>query len=147
MTQCPTARSERSLDPGLRRHTNLGAWLNRILVNTFISNYRKSQRRNTILAEDVFTYRDAEALFAPRRDTQSAEREVIERFAVDELEQAIRDLPEPFRRALYLADVEDLSYPEIAEVLRLPLGTVRSRIHRGRRRLRTILRTTNSDFS
>lgn len=121
--------------------TNLRAWLYRILTNTYISGYRARQRRPE--EEDV---EDVEDLFLLRRipsaDEQlgrSAEDEVLSSITDDDVKDALEGLPEAFRIAVLLADVEGFSYAEIAEITDSPMGTVMSRIHRGRRALEKAL--------
>ena len=122
--------------------TNLKAWLYRILTNTFINSYRARRRRpeQTELdeVEDLYLYRrlgGLEAVSAGR----SAEEEVLEHFTEGEVKSAVESLPEAFRMAVLLADVEGFSYKEIAEILDVPIGTVMSRLHRGRRALQKAL--------
>ncbi len=122
--------------------TNLKAWLYRILTNTFINSYRARRRRpeQTELdeVEDLYLYRrlgGLEAVTAGR----SAEEEVLERFTESDVKEAVEALPEQFRMAVLLADVEGFSYKEIAEILDVPIGTVMSRLHRGRRALQKAL--------
>src|SRR5580698_1417092 len=122
--------------------TNLKAWLYRILTNTFINSYRARRRRpeQTELdeVEDLYLYRrlgGLEAVSAGR----SAEEEVLEHFTETEVKEAVEALPEQFRMAVLLADVEGFSYKEIAEILDIPIGTVMSRLHRGRRALQKAL--------
>ncbi len=122
--------------------TNLKAWLYRILTNTFINSYRARRRRpeQTELdeVEDLYLYRrlgGLEAVSAGR----SAEEEVLEHFTEGEVKSALESLPEAFRMAVLLADVEGFSYKEIAEILDVPIGTVMSRLHRGRRALQKAL--------
>jgi RNA polymerase sigma-70 factor, ECF subfamily len=122
--------------------TNLKAWLYRILTNTFINSYRARRRRpeQTELdeGEDLYLYRrlgGLEAVSAGR----SAEEEVLEHFTETEVKDAVEALPEQFRLAVLLADVEGFSYKEIAEILDIPIGTVMSRLHRGRRALQKTL--------
>jgi RNA polymerase sigma-70 factor (ECF subfamily) len=122
--------------------TNLKAWLYRILTNTFINSYRARRRRpeQTELddVEDLYLYRrlgGLEAVTAGR----SAEEEVLEHFTEGEVKEAVEALPEQFRMAVLLADVEGFSYKEIAEILDVPIGTVMSRLHRGRRALQKAL--------
>jgi RNA polymerase sigma-70 factor (ECF subfamily) len=122
--------------------TNLKAWLYRILTNTFINSYRARRRRpqQTELddVEDLYLYRrlgGLEAVTAGR----SAEEEVLEHFTEGEVKAAVEALPEQFRMAVLLADVEGFSYKEIAEILDVPIGTVMSRLHRGRRALQKAL--------
>ncbi len=118
--------------------TNLKAWLFRILTNTFINTYRAKQRRpdETDLeqVEDLYMYRRLGGLEAAMAG-RSAEDELLERFTDDEVKAALEDLPEQFRVAVLLADVEGFSYKEIAEILDIPIGTVMSRLHRGRKGL------------
>ncbi|HUB42076.1 MAG TPA: sigma-70 family RNA polymerase sigma factor [Streptosporangiaceae bacterium] len=116
--------------------TNLRAWLHRILSNTFINGYRKKRREpiqdlGVDFQEDWQTSNDP--LMPPVR---SAEAEVLERLANSEILQALRELPVEFRVAIYLADIEGYAYREIAEMTGTPIGTVMSRLHRGRGKLR-----------
>jgi RNA polymerase sigma-70 factor (ECF subfamily) len=122
--------------------TNLKAWLYRILTNTFINSYRARKRRpeQTDIddVEDLYLYRrlgGLEAVSAGR----SAEEEVLEHFTESEVKAAVEALPEQFRMAVLLADVEGFSYKEIAEILDIPIGTVMSRLHRGRKALQKTL--------
>ena len=119
---------------GFQAGTNLRAWLFRILTNTFINTYRAKQRRpqETELAdvEDLYMYRRIGALNTAAR---SAEDQLFDLFTDDEVKQALEDLPESFRLPVLLADVEGFAYKEIAEMLNIPIGTVMSRLHRGRK--------------
>jgi len=121
--------------------TNLKAWLYKILTNTFINSYRAAKRRpekaDVEDVEDLYMYRRLGDLQAGTG--QSAEEEVFERFTDDEVKAAIESLPEAFRIAVLLADVEGFSYKEIAEITEVPIGTVMSRIHRGRKALQKAL--------
>ena len=120
--------------------TNLKAWLYRILNNTFISNYRKAQRRpkETDSAE-VEDWQEFQAASHSSSGLASAEAEALDNLPDYEIREALAQLPEDRRLAVYLADVEGFSYQEIAEIMDSPLGTVMSRLHRGRRQLRDLL--------
>jgi len=122
--------------------TNLKAWLYRILTNTFINNYRASKRRpekaDVEDIEDLYLYKRLNELPAPGVG-RSAEEELLERITDEEVKGAIESLPEAFRIAVLLADVEGFSYKEIAEITEVPIGTVMSRIHRGRKALQKAL--------
>ncbi|TVR35466.1 MAG: sigma-70 family RNA polymerase sigma factor [Nitriliruptor sp.] len=132
-TMVKAYRSFHQYRPG----TNLKAWLYRVLHTTYISMYRKAQRRpQESLQEQIddFSFYDEVA-----RTGGSAEREVLESLTADEVKQAMADLPETFRMAVYLADVEGFAYKEIAEIMDTPVGTVMSRLHRGRKALQKAL--------
>jgi RNA polymerase sigma-70 factor (ECF subfamily) len=122
--------------------TNLKAWLYRILTNTFINSYRSKKRRpeQTELddVEDLYLYRRLGGLEAAAAG-RSAEEEVLDHFTDTEVKEALESLPEQFRMAVLLADVEGFSYKEIAEILDVPIGTVMSRLHRGRKALQKAL--------
>jgi RNA polymerase sigma-70 factor (ECF subfamily) len=114
--------------------TNLRAWLFRILTNTFINAYRAKQRRpqETDLGdmEDLYLYR---RIGQVNPASVSAEDQLLDLFTDDEVKAALEELPEAFRLPVLLADVEEFSYKEIAEMLDIPIGTVMSRLHRGRK--------------
>src|ERR1700757_4623819 len=118
--------------------TNLKAWLYRILTNTFINSYRARKRRpeQTDIddVEDLYLYRRLGGLEAVNAG-RSAEEEALEHFTEADVKDAVEALPEQFRMAVLLADVEGFSYKEIAEILDIPIGTVMSRLHRGRKAL------------
>ena len=120
--------------------TNLRAWLFRILRNTFINNYRKAQRQPSSGPSEELT--DGQLLDLEQRTSggvRSAENEALERLGDDEIAAAMATIPEDFRTAVYLADVEGFSYKEIADIMETPVGTVMSRVHRGRKALRALL--------
>ena len=127
---------------GFSDGTNLRAWLYRILTNTFINSYRAKQRRpeQTELdeSEDLYLYRRLGGLEAAKMG-RSAEDEMMDLFSETEVKDAIEALPESFRMCVLLADVEGFAYKEIAEMLEIPIGTVMSRLHRGRKALQRAL--------
>jgi RNA polymerase sigma-70 factor (ECF subfamily) len=125
-------RAYRGFD-GFEEGTNLKAWLYRILTNTFINAYRKRQRQPVTVSEQEVEDR---SLFERLGESgPSAEAEVLERLPDDDVKEALDSLSEGFRLAVLLADVEGFSYKEIAEIMDVPIGTVMSRLHRGRRAL------------
>lgn len=118
--------------------TNLRAWLHRILANTFINTYRKRKREPAIASgQESDDWQAGSEAFA--QTARSAEAEALDRLADSEVLRALRDLPEDFRTAIYLADIEGYPYREVARIMGTPIGTVMSRLHRGRERLRSKL--------
>lgn len=121
--------------------TNLKAWMYRILTNTFINTYRKKQRdpyQGTLDELEDWQIGGAESL-TQGRTTRSAEAEAIDHLPDSTVKDALQSIPEDFRLAVYFADVEGFSYQEIADIMKTPVGTVMSRLHRGRRMLRGLL--------
>jgi RNA polymerase sigma-70 factor (ECF subfamily) len=120
---------------GFQDGTNLKAWLYRILTNTYINSYRAKKRRpdesDLDEVDDLYLYRRLGGIEAATLG-RSAEEELMDWFTESEIKEALEDLPEQFRMAVLLADVEGFSYKEIAEILDVPIGTVMSRLHRGR---------------
>jgi RNA polymerase sigma-70 factor (ECF subfamily) len=120
--------------------TNLKAWLYRILTNTYINIYRKKQRepyQGTI--DDLEDWQLGGAESRTASASRSAEAEAIDRMPDSAVKDALQAIPEDFRLAVYLADVEGFAYQEIADIMKSPIGTVMSRLHRGRRLLRDLL--------
>ena len=124
---------------GFQEGTNLRAWMYRILTNTFINSYRKKQREpQTVSDEDIEDWYLYDRLGGAGAEA-SAETSVLERIPDEDVQRALEALPEQFRMAVWLADVEGFSYKEIAQILDIPIGTVMSRLHRGRKSLQKAL--------
>ncbi len=116
--------------------TNLKAWLYRVLTTTFINTYRKDQRRPQTSDSELEDWQIAEASSHTSDQGKSTEDVVLENLPDSDIKNALAEIPEEFRMAVYLADVEGFSYKEIAEIVGVPAGTVMSRLHRGRKQLR-----------
>ncbi|GAB3846199.1 sigma-70 family RNA polymerase sigma factor [Nesterenkonia populi] len=120
--------------------TNLKAWLYRILTNTYINIYRKRQRQphqaNTDTVED---WQMAQAAEHTSSGLRSAEAEALDHLPDSDVKEALQQIPEEFRLAVYFSDVEGFAYKEIAQIMDIPIGTVMSRLHRGRKLLRSLL--------
>lgn len=133
---------------GFQEGTNLRAWLYRILTNTFINRYRQQQRRPDEVdldgVEDLYLYRRV-ATAETNRAARSAEDEVFEALEGSDVRQAIDKLPLKYRMPVLMADLEGFSYKEIAGMLEIPIGTVMSRLHRGRRALQKLLWKTAAE--
>ena len=132
----------RSYKPG----TNLKAWMYRILTNAYINNYRKAQRRPAEYAtDDITDSQIAETASHTSAGLRSAEVEAMALLPDEEIRAALMDLNEDYRMVVYYADVEGLPYKEIADIMATPIGTVMSRLHRGRKQLREALKDVAKD--
>ena len=126
--------------------TNLKAWLYRILTTTFINTYRKDQRRPQLSDQELEDWQIADASSHTSDQGKSAEDVALENLPDSDIKRALAEIPEEFRIAVYLADVEGFSYKEIAEIVGVPTGTVMSRLHRGRKQLREKLTDYAREF-
>ena len=119
--------------------TNLKAWLYRVLTTTFINNYRKDQRRPQMADSELEDWELFESASHTSDQGKSAEVEVLENLPDVDIKRALASIPDEFRMAVYLVDVEGFSYKEAAEIIGIPTGTIMSRLHRGRKQLRELL--------
>ena len=121
--------------------TNLKAWMYRILTNTYINNYRKAQRRPVETHdEDVTDWHMVDTASHDSVGLESAEVEALKHIPDTRIRDALMELSDDYRMVVYYADVEDIPYKEIAEIMDTPIGTVMSRLHRGRKQLRAKLK-------
>ena len=122
--------------------TNLRAWLFRIMTNTYINKYNAQKRKGTEVelddVEELFLYKRLGSIDQSQLSS-SAEDQMLELFTDDEVKSALEDLPEDFRIPVLLSDVDGFSYKEISEMLEIPIGTVMSRLHRGRKAMQKML--------
>lgn len=133
----------KSFQPG----SNLKAWMYRILTNTYINSYRKAQRRPSESSADEMT--DWQLVQSAQHDSvglESAEVEALKHIPDKRIQDALIELGEDYRMVVYYADVEGLPYKEIAEIMDTPIGTVMSRLHRGRKQLRTKLKDVAAEY-
>jgi RNA polymerase sigma-70 factor (ECF subfamily) len=130
----------------LRPDSNINAWLHRIMVNTHISNCRKTQRRPQHLAAEITDLQLVTSAAHSATGMPSAEDQALKSFGDQDLIAAMRALPEQYRITVYYADIHGLLCKEIAAVMKTPIGTVVSRLHRGRRQLRRLLTEASGDY-
>ncbi len=126
------------------RGTNMRAWLYRILTNTYINSYRQKVRHGVPVHIDQYENQDEFYIYnkiaeSARHDDEDPARKVLEKFAEQDILNAMEHLPDGYRETVILSDLQGLSYEEIAEALDIPIGTVRSRLNRGRRHLQKAL--------
>jgi RNA polymerase sigma-70 factor (ECF subfamily) len=131
-----------------REGTNLNAWLHRILTNKYIDTYRQAQRQPVVyLREDITDELLAVDVARSSTGPRSAEDEALDTLPDTDIKTAMKALPEQVRMVVYYADVQDLKYRQIADIMHVPQGTVMSRLHRGRRQLRRLLADVAEDTS
>ena len=122
--------------------TNLRAWLFRIMTNTYINKYNAQKRKGTEVElddiEELFLYKRLGSIDQSQLSS-SAEDQMLNLFTDDEVKNALESLPEDFRVPVLLSDVDGFAYKEIAEMLEIPIGTVMSRLHRGRKAMKKML--------
>jgi RNA polymerase sigma-70 factor (ECF subfamily) len=126
------------------RGTNMRAWLYRILTNTYINNYRKKIRQGNQVAIDQYETQDEFYIYNKIAENTANESEdpakiILEKFAEQDINSAIDKLPDGYRETVILSDLQGLSYEDISQTLDIPVGTVRSRLNRGRRHLQKAL--------
>ena len=119
--------------------TNCKAWLFRILTNAFCNRYREREREQEILTEAKSSDANVEQFFAGVERGRDVETALLGRLVSEDVERALAEIPQDFRMAVILADLEDFSYKEIADIMECPAGTVMSRLYRGRKLLQRIL--------
>jgi RNA polymerase sigma-70 factor (ECF subfamily) len=122
--------------------TNLRAWLFRIMTNTYINKYNAQKRKSAEVelddVEELFLYKRLGSIDQSQLSS-SAEDQMLELFTDDEVKNALEELPDDFRIPVLLSDVDGFSYKEISEMLEIPIGTVMSRLHRGRKAMQKML--------
>jgi RNA polymerase sigma-70 factor (ECF subfamily) len=136
-TMMKAYRAFHSFRPG----TNLNAWLFRILTNTYINGYRRKRRQPVLYSTELVTDQHLAEVYAHGAPTgiRSSEDEALDLLPDNDIKAAMQALPEQFRDVVYYADVQGFGYKEIAALMKTPTGTVMSRLHRGRQRLRSLL--------
>lgn len=129
-------RALNSFEPG----TNFRAWVFRIMTNTFITDYHRRRREASSVTDlENRSHYQRFVGSGSTRTAKQAESQLLDKMMSDDIKSALDDLPEDFRQAVLLCDVEGFSYKEIAEILDCPIGTVMSRLYRGRRMLQNML--------